>query len=52
MSREAPGWRLDEPASAGRENLDPAHVSRYDAKEDAGAEAEVALLKRLGLGPD
>jgi ubiquinone/menaquinone biosynthesis C-methylase UbiE len=51
VSGDAPGWRLDELGSAGRENLDPAHVSRYDAKEDAGAEAEVALLAGLGLGP-
>jgi len=40
---------LDEVASAGRENLDRDHVARYDDKEDAGAEAEVGLLKRLGL---
>jgi len=47
-----PDWFLDELASAGRENLDPEHVARYDAKEDAGAAAEVALLGSLGLGPD
>ncbi|TDE11895.1 class I SAM-dependent methyltransferase [Jiangella asiatica] len=47
-----PGWMLDELASAGRENLDPEHVRRYDAKEDAGAPAEVRLLQDLGLGPD
>jgi SAM-dependent methyltransferase len=35
---------------AGRENLDPAHVARYDGKMDAEAAAEVALLSRLGLG--
>lgn len=40
---------LDELGSAGRENLDAAHVARYDAKEDAGAAAEVALLEELGL---
>jgi SAM-dependent methyltransferase len=39
-------------ASAGRENLDTVHVGRYDAKEDAGAVRELALLRRLGLGPD
>ncbi len=44
------GWRLDELASAGRENLDVDHVARYDAKEDAGARAEVALCQALGLG--
>jgi len=35
---------------AGRENLDPAHVARYDGKMDAEAAAEVALLVGLGLG--
>lgn len=44
-------WLLDEQASAGRENLDPAHVERYDDKEDADADAEVALLRTFGLGP-
>lgn len=44
-----PGWLLDEVASAGRENLDPEHVARYDGKEDASAFEEVALLGRLGL---
>ena len=48
----ASGWLLDELAAAGRENLDPEHVARYDAKEDAGAADEVALLAGLGLGPD
>jgi ubiquinone/menaquinone biosynthesis C-methylase UbiE len=41
---------LDETASAGRENLDVGHVSRYDAKEDAGAAEEVRLCQTLGLG--
>jgi hypothetical protein len=40
---------LDEVSSAGRENLDAIHISRYDAKEDAGAIDEVAFLKELGL---
>jgi len=44
-----PSWFLDELAFAGRENLDPVHVSRYDDKEDAGAVEEVALLQRVGL---
>lgn len=44
-----PDWVLDEVAHAGRENLDPAHVARYDRKEDAEAEAEVRLLQGLGL---
>jgi SAM-dependent methyltransferase len=43
------GWRLDEVASAGRENLDVEHVARYDSKEDAGAGGEVERLKTLGL---
>ncbi len=47
--RARPGWLLDETASAGRENLDADHVGRYDQKEDAAAEEEVALLKSLGL---
>lgn len=48
-SSPAPGWRLDELRYAGRENLDPAHIERYDAKEDAGAASEVAVLKDFGL---
>ncbi|CAN5862575.1 class I SAM-dependent methyltransferase [soil metagenome] len=48
----SPGWLPDEVANAGRENLDARHVSRYDAKEDAGAGAEVALLEELGLTRD
>lgn len=52
-SRRPPSrWLLDEVASAGRENLDPEHVNNYDAKEDAGAPDEVALLQRLGLDSD
>jgi ubiquinone/menaquinone biosynthesis C-methylase UbiE len=44
-----PGWLLDEVANAGRENLDAGHVSRYDAKEDAGATDEVLFCSELGL---
>ena len=44
-----PTWFIDELNYAGRENLDPGHVSRYDAKMDAGAASEVALLQDLGL---
>lgn len=40
---------LDELAYAGRENLDADHVAHYDAKEDAGAAAEVELCQRLGM---
>ncbi len=48
-ARGATGWLLDEIASAGRENLDAAHVARYDAKEDADAPGELRLLRSLGL---
>jgi SAM-dependent methyltransferase len=51
-SPSTPGWRLDEVANAGRENLDVDHVRRYDAKEDADAAAEVELLVGLGLDAD
>lgn len=44
-----PGWHLDQLSSAGRENLDAAHVARYDAIEDAGARNEVKILQELGL---
>jgi ubiquinone/menaquinone biosynthesis C-methylase UbiE len=43
---------LDEKASAGRENLDFAHVARYDSKEDACAAAEAALLVEFGLNTE
>jgi SAM-dependent methyltransferase len=38
--------------SIGRENLDGAHVARYDEKEDADAAAEVRLLRSVGLRDD
>jgi len=44
-----PRWLLEERATAGRENLDAAHVARYDTKEDADAPGEVRLLEGLGL---
>lgn len=47
-----PAWVPDELVTAGRENLDPAHVARYDAKEDAGADREVAELVAGGLSRD
>jgi len=50
-SDPVPGWLLDELASAGRENLDPEHVHRYDDKEDAGAEEEIAVCETFGIGP-
>jgi SAM-dependent methyltransferase len=45
----APGWLLDELASAGRENLDADHVERYDRKMDSRAVDEVELLRSCGL---
>ena len=42
-------WLLDELGSAGRENLDEAHVARYDHKENADALGEVDLLEERGL---
>ena len=47
--RATPGWLLDELANAGRENLDPAHVERYDGKMDARAAEEIELLRSRGL---
>ena len=44
-----PGWRLDQVASAGRENLDAEHVARYDSIENASADRETALLQQWGL---
>src|SRR4029453_12975991 len=44
-----PGWLLDEVASAGRENLDPGHVERYDRKMDARALDEIEVLRPAGL---
>jgi SAM-dependent methyltransferase len=41
---------LDEVANAGRENLDVAHVERYDRKMDARALDEIELLRSAGLG--
>lgn len=42
-------WLLDELAAAGRENLDPDHVARYDDNEDANATGELAVLFEHGL---
>lgn len=42
-------WMLNETKSAGKENLDVDHVSQYDQKEDASAEAELEFLKNHGL---
>lgn len=43
-----PEWLLSELAHAGAENVDAAHVARYDDKENANAAAEVALLQQRG----
>jgi hypothetical protein len=48
--RATPGWLLHELANAGRENLDAAHVARYDGKTDARGAEEVELLRSHGLG--
>jgi SAM-dependent methyltransferase len=45
-------WLPDELSMAGRENLDAAHVERYDQKEDADGAAEVAAVFDLGLSAD
>jgi ubiquinone/menaquinone biosynthesis C-methylase UbiE len=45
-------WVLDELSYAGRENLDAAHVARYDQKEDADPAGEVDALIAFGLGGD
>jgi SAM-dependent methyltransferase len=52
MPSDRSSWVLDELAFAGRENRDPEHVARYDGKEDAHAEAELAALQAAGLGDD
>jgi ubiquinone/menaquinone biosynthesis C-methylase UbiE len=38
-------WVPNEVLTAGRENLDPAHVARYDRKEHASANAESELMR-------
>lgn len=48
----SPGWLPDELRYAGRENLDTAHVARYDAKENASAAGEVAFLEGAGMTRD
>ena len=52
MARDPDSWWLDERAHAGREHFDEQHARRYDAKMDARAGEEIALLRRAGaLGP-
>jgi SAM-dependent methyltransferase len=52
MPGDRGSWVEDELAYAGRENLDPAHVARYDGKMDGDAGAELAALRATGLGED
>lgn len=48
MSGDPDSWWLDERAFAGREHFDPQHALRYDAKMDARAAAELAMLVDAG----
>ena len=45
----ARGWLLPAVERAGRENLDPTHVARYDAKMPFPIEAELEVLRKSGL---
>lgn len=49
VGRSHPRCLLDELKTAGRENLDPDHVDRYDDEEDANAIGELALRFEHGL---
>ena len=49
MPRDPGSWWLEETIHAGREHFDEQHTRRYDAKEDARALEEVALLQQLGV---
>jgi ubiquinone/menaquinone biosynthesis C-methylase UbiE len=49
MAQDPDSWWLDERAHAGREHFDAQHAQRYDAKMDAEAAAEVALLQAAGV---
>ncbi len=52
MVRNPDSWWLDERRHAGREHFDEQHARRYDAKMDAQAAEEIALLQEAGaLGP-
>ena len=48
MPDEPLTWLLDELSNAGRENVDPAHVARYDDIMDASAAEEVRFLEGTG----
>ena len=49
MARDPGSWWPEETIHAGREHFDEQHTRRYDAKEDAHAPEEVALLRKLGV---
>ena len=49
MQRDPDSWWLEETIHAGREHFDEHHTRCYDAKEDAQAAEEVALLEELGV---
>jgi ubiquinone/menaquinone biosynthesis C-methylase UbiE len=49
-SRSEPRWYLDELAHAGPEHLDPAYVAGYDRKAGVDPAAELAHLRKFGLG--
>jgi ubiquinone/menaquinone biosynthesis C-methylase UbiE len=49
MHSDPDSWWLEETIHAGREHFDEQHTRRYDAKEDARAAEEVALLRELGV---
>ena len=49
MARDPGSWWPQETIHAGREHFDEQHTRRYDAKEDAHAPEEVAMLRELGV---
>jgi len=49
MAPDPDSWWPDERAHAGREHFDEQHARRYDAKMDAGAADEIALLRAAGF---
>lgn len=49
MARDPDSWWLDERAHAGREHFDEQHARRYDAKMDAQAAEEIAMLQAAGV---
>ena len=49
MAGDPDSWWLDERSHAGREHFDEQHARRYDAKMDAQAAEEIALLQDAGV---